>query len=79
MRVAVLAISTIAAGLAAAPAQAQTYNPRYPVCLQIYNIGGERFDCRFTSLEQCAASASGGVGQCINNPFYTGTGSPYRR
>jgi hypothetical protein len=79
MRVAVLAILTIATGLAAAPARAQTYNPRYPVCLQIYNIGGERFDCRFTSLEQCATSASGGIGQCITNPFFAGAGSSYRR
>ena len=72
MRVAVLAILIVAAGLAAAPARAQTYNPRFPVCLQIYNIGGYRFDCRFTSLEQCAASASGGVGSCLVNPYYAG-------
>ena len=79
MRVAVLAIFTIATGLAAAPAGAQTYNPRYPVCLQIYDIGGPRFDCRFDSLQQCAAAAAGGIGTCLNNPYFTGTSSPYRR
>ena len=33
MRILALAILAIGAGSAAVPAQAQTYDPRYPVCL----------------------------------------------
>ena len=40
MRIPALAIATIATVLTAAPAQAQTYDPNYPVCLQTYSIGG---------------------------------------
>jgi hypothetical protein len=63
----ILGIGTI---LAAAPAQAQTYDPNYPVCLQIYDIGGGYIDCSYTSLLQCNASASGGSAQCITNPYF---------
>ncbi len=37
MRTFLLTLSAIAAFQAAAPAEAQTYDPNYPVCLQIYN------------------------------------------
>ena len=63
----ILAIGTI---LAAAPARAQTYDPNYPVCLQIYDIGGGAIDCSYTSLPQCNTSASGGSAQCITNPYF---------
>lgn len=63
----ILAIGTL---LAAAPAGAQTYDPKYPVCLQIYGIDGGYIDCSFTSLPQCAASASGRSAQCVENPFF---------
>ena len=36
MRIPALAILVIATVLTAAPARAQTYDPAYPVCLQIY-------------------------------------------
>lgn len=29
-----------------------------------------RQDCGFATMEQCKATASGGVGTCIRNPFY---------
>lgn len=63
-------ILTIATALVALPARAQTYDPNYPVCLQTYAIGGGRIDCSFTSLPQCAASASGRAAQCLNNPYF---------
>ena len=63
----ILATGTL---LAAAPAGAQTYDPKYPVCLQIYGIDGGYIDCSFTSLPQCAASASGRSAQCVNNQFF---------
>jgi len=63
-------ILTIATVLVAAPAPAQTYDPNYPVCVQTYAIGGGSIDCSFTSLAQCAASASGRAAQCLNNPYF---------
>jgi hypothetical protein len=66
----VLAISAIATVLMAAPARAQTYDPNYPVCLQIYDIDGGYIDCGYTSLAQCAQSASGRAAQCITNPYF---------
>jgi Protein of unknown function (DUF3551) len=61
---------TIGAFLVAAPACAQTYDPNYPVCLQTYGIEGGYIDCGFTSLAQCAASASGRAAQCLTNPYF---------
>ena len=57
----------------AAPAQAQTYDPRYPVCLQIYHsIADFYFECAYTSMPQCQASASGRSASCVINPYYGG-------
>ncbi|MDI1265394.1 MAG: DUF3551 domain-containing protein [bacterium] len=73
---------TLAIGMmaAAAPARAQTYDPRYPVCIQTYGIDGGIIECSFSTLAQCAASASGRAAQCINNPFFAGgPGSPLAR
>ena len=70
MRVLACTILTIATMLVAAPARAQTYDPNYPVCLQIYGIDGSYIDCSFMTLGQCAASASGRGGQCLINPYF---------
>jgi hypothetical protein len=70
MRVMACTIPAIAAVLVAAHAPAQTYDPNFPVCLQTYAIGGGSIDCSFTSLAQCAASASGRAAQCLNNPYF---------
>ena len=69
MRLLIFAIGVL---LAAAPARAQTYDPAYPVCLQTWAIGGGSIDCGFTSMPQCAASASGRSAQCLINPFFVG-------
>jgi Protein of unknown function (DUF3551) len=71
MRILALAIVT---ALAASPARAQTYDPAYPVCLQIYQGGPSDFyfECAYTSLPQCQMSASGRAAQCIINPYYAG-------
>src|SRR5277367_4572104 len=64
----VLAILAIGAIAAAAPARAQAWDPNYPVCLQVF--GPINYDeCRYTSLAQCAISASGRAAQCVFNPF----------
>jgi Protein of unknown function (DUF3551) len=56
--------------LAALPAQAQTYDPNYPVCIQTYGREGNYIDCRYTSMAQCRLSASGRAAQCLTNPYF---------
>ena len=54
----------------AVPAHAQTYDPNYPVCLQIYGINGNYIACGYTSMAQCKLSASARAAQCIDNPYF---------
>jgi hypothetical protein len=61
--------------LAAAPAQAQTYDPNYPICLQTFGRSGNYIACGYTSIEQCRLTASGRPAQCITNPYYAGANS----
>ena len=69
MRVPVLVILAIAMASAAAPARAQTYSPNFPVCLRVFGPANY-FECRYSSLAQCAASASGRGAQCVVNPYF---------
>ena len=55
--------------LADAPAGAQTYDPRYPVCIEIYTLDGSNIDCSFMTIAQCMATASGQSAQCYANPY----------
>lgn len=56
-----------------APARAQTYDPSYPVCLQVYQgMVDFYFECHYRTMAQCAASASGRSAQCVVNPYYGG-------
>ena len=61
MRISAFAILAIGAVSVATPAQAQTYDPGYPVCLHV---------CSYYTLPQCNASASGRAAQCVINPYY---------
>ena len=71
MKFAMPAIIVTAALIGAGPASAQTYDPRYPVCMHVYGEQiGERMDCNFVSLGQCAATASGLPATCLLNPYY---------
>jgi hypothetical protein len=76
------AIGTLAVGTIASPrsVQAQTYDPNYPVCLHVF---GEvtYYECRYTSLPQCAMSASGRAAECVVNPYFANgyQESPVRR
>jgi hypothetical protein len=82
MRILALAILTMVMVSAAPPARAQTYDPAYPVCLQIYqSMVDYYFECAYTSLAQCNMSASGRAAQCVVNPYYAGrkTAPPARR
>jgi hypothetical protein len=77
MRIFALVILTIATVSAMPSARAQTYDPKYPVCLQIYQgYTDYYFECAYTSLAQCNMSASGRSAQCVVNPYYAG---PKRR
>jgi hypothetical protein len=61
--------------LAAAPVQAQTYDPGYPICLQTFGRNGNTISCGYTSMAQCRLSASGRAAQCITNPYFAGPNS----
>src|SRR6266567_1322960 len=64
----ILVVATI---LAVAPATAQRYDPRYPVCLQKWGESGfTAIDCSYTSLEQCRMTASGRSATCYANPYW---------
>ena len=73
MRILALGILAFAAISAAVPAQAQTYDPHYPVCMKAYSGrhgGGEWIDCSYASIPQCRASASGRAAMCEINPYF---------
>jgi hypothetical protein len=72
MRTLARVILAIALMLAAAPAQAQTYDPAYPICLQTFGRVGNTISCGYTSMPQCRLSASGRAAQCIVNPYFAG-------
>jgi hypothetical protein len=77
-----LAILTMSIALASGQARAQTYDPRYPVCMTVITVpgGGVWFDCSYYTMDQCRASASGRAAQCDPNPYYVGaTASRQRR
>jgi hypothetical protein len=82
MRASILAILAIGAMLGAAPAPAQTYDPAYPFCVQVYqSFVDYYFDCTYRTMAQCRASASGRAASCVVNPYYAGPrGKPrYKR
>jgi len=67
-----LAWMVLGAAIALAPAEAtaQTYDPSYPICMQVYGRGGNYITCSYTSMSQCKFSASGRAAQCLVNPYY---------
>ena len=77
LTLAILTIGTLSVG---GPAQAQTYDPAFPVCMHIVMWGGGGHeDCSYVTLAQCKVSAAGRAAQCNVNPYYAGaTASPGR-
>jgi hypothetical protein len=69
MRILILTLTAIEVFSAAGPARAQTYDPNYPVCMQVF-FPASFYDCSFTSLPQCAATASGRPALCRVNPYF---------
>jgi hypothetical protein len=70
----VLALAFLAIGMVSiGPAVAQRYDPAYPVCLHVYSEGGGNYyECSYSSLPQCNASASGRSAECEINPYFAG-------
>jgi hypothetical protein len=75
MRIPALAALVIGAISVTAPAQAQTYGAGYPVCLHVYGPLNY-YECSYTSLPQCNASASGRAAQCMVNPYLANAYEP---
>ena len=76
------AVAMIGAIATVSPAAAQTYDPNYPVCLHVFGGvmgGGEYFDCTYTSIAQCKASAAGRAAMCDINPYFAPSGKNPRR
>jgi hypothetical protein len=82
MRMLALAILAIGTVFATGPAQAQAWDPNYPVCMQVFGRFNSN-ECRYTSLPQCNASASGRAAECVLNPYFAraevAQARPYRR
>jgi hypothetical protein len=81
MRVLALVALTIGALLAGGSARAQTFAPGYPVCLKVYGPA-TYYECTYTTMAQCNASASGRSAQCYLNPYVANAYVPpvyYRR
>lgn len=70
MRRAVLMLALTATLPGNGAAHAQTYDPSYPVCMQIYGPVGY-FDCRYGSLAQCRYLAVGRSASCVVNPYFS--------
>ena len=80
MRILALAILTGVMVWATVPAVAQRYGGNYPVCLQLYLRQGARsIECRYSSIEQCQATASGLSAMCVTNPYYSNAREPVYR
>lgn len=74
---AILALLTLMAVTTAS--SAQTYAPDHPVCMHVYGEElGDRMDCIFSSLAQCAAAASGLPATCLINPYHAPARQPQR-
>ena len=78
MRTLALTILTMGMALAAGHAQAQRYDPAFPVCLYVVQRGGgSYYRCSYYTMDQCRASANGQM--CSLNPYYAGTTASPRR
>ena len=78
MRKPALALLVTGVLLASAAAHAQTYDPSFPVCMQIYGPVGYA-DCRYATLEQCRYLAVGRSATCIANPYFAQQKQPRGR
>ena len=75
MRMLALTILAIAAGATAGPAAAQTFDPRYPVCMHVYG-DPTYYECQYMTMAACMATASGRSAQCVANPYTANAALP---
>ena len=75
MRTLALIVLGVGTTFTLAEAPAQTYGGSYPVCLHVWDYRGYYVECAYTSMAQCAGSASGRAAQCMVNPYFA---HPYR-
>lgn len=68
MRLPIMVILVLGAVSAPQYAHAQIFDPSYPVCIRPQ--ADDDLDCHFTSLAQCALTASGRSAECVINPYY---------
>jgi uncharacterized protein DUF3551 len=69
------ALLSLAAVAMVEPASAQTYGQGYPVCLHVYGPV-TYYECSYTSMAQCNATASGRAAQCVLDPYYAYAWAP---
>lgn len=75
-----LAVTVVALGLVltAGHARAQTYDPAFPVCLNVVSYGvTPYYRCTYMTMEQCRATANGQM--CVMNPYYASAAAPARK
>jgi hypothetical protein len=72
----ILPMGMVSAG---APARAQTFDPAFPVCMDVVQFETSYEDCTYYTMDQCRASASGRSAMCRINPFYGGASAPRGR
>ena len=77
MRAMISTMLVFGAIAASSPVSAQTYDPGYPVCLHVYGPV-TYYECSYTSIPQCNASAAGRAAQCVINPYAGPPGPPMR-
>ncbi|WP_375305366.1 DUF3551 domain-containing protein [Bradyrhizobium sp. A11] len=71
MRKWTLTLLTLSIALTAGHARAQTYDPAFPVCLNVVSQGmTPYYRCTYMTMDQCRASANGQM--CVLNPYYNG-------
>jgi Protein of unknown function (DUF3551) len=75
MRMLALTMLAIAAGSVAGPAAAQTFDPRYPVCMHVYG-DPTYYECRYMTMAACKTTASGRSAQCVVNPYMASAAEP---
>jgi Protein of unknown function (DUF3551) len=72
MRIRVLLLTVLAAvalAVATSPSASAQTATVYPWC--VLQNGACSSDCSYATIEQCRATASGGVGFCYQNPAFT--------
>ena len=69
------ALLALAAASTVQPAGAQTFGTTFPVCLHVYGPV-TYYECSYTSIAQCNATASGRAAQCVLNPYFAHASVP---